>query len=40
MFLDEWLKRIPDFRVTPGKRPVCAGGGVAGMTYLPLSWNV
>jgi len=40
LFLEEWLQRIPDFQVTPGKKPRCAGGGVAGMTYLPLSWPV
>lgn len=39
IFLEEWLPRIPEFQVTPDKKPVCAGGGVAGMTYLPLSWQ-
>jgi cytochrome P450 len=40
IFLEEWLGRIPNFRVTPGKKPISSGGGVSGMIYLPFSWDV
>jgi len=40
VFLEEWLKRIPDFTVTPGKRPVSKSGSVMAMIELPLSWSV
>ena len=40
VFIEEWLARIPDFQVTPNKKPVSSGGGVQGMVYLPLSWEV
>ncbi|HEY3598905.1 MAG TPA: cytochrome P450 [Paraburkholderia sp.] len=40
VFLQEWLKRIPDFGIREGDRPRCSSGAVNGMLYLPLTWNV
>ncbi|ROZ71319.1 cytochrome P450 [Ramlibacter sp. WS9] len=40
VFLEEWLKRIPDFRIKPGEAAVSATGPVAGMMHLPLVWPV
>jgi cytochrome P450 len=40
VFLQEWLKRIPDFRIREGDKPRCGSGAVNGMLYLPLSWDV
>lgn len=39
IFLEEWLRRIPEFAVKPGARPVTASGGVNGMLRLPLVWR-
>jgi cytochrome P450 len=39
VFLDEWLKRIPDFGLKPGTKPQMASGHVNGVTRLELSWN-
>jgi cytochrome P450 len=38
IFLQEWLRRIPDFEVTPGTTPVTTTGLVSGITRLELSW--
>jgi cytochrome P450 len=38
VFLEEWLKRIPEFSLKPGDPPVSASGAVAGMLRLPLVW--
>lgn len=38
VFLEEWLKRIPDFSLKPGDPPITASGGVAGVLHLPLVW--
>ena len=38
--LSEWLGRIPDFRLTPGKPPQVSCGHITAMTSLPLSWDV
>jgi len=38
VFLEEWLKRIPDFSIKPGARAVTATGAVAGVLELPLVW--
>jgi len=38
--LEEWLARIPDFRITPGKQPVTQGGIVGCVVELPLQWDV
>ncbi|MGF6640481.1 cytochrome P450 [Paraburkholderia sp. MM6662-R1] len=40
VFLQEWLKRIPDFRIREGDKPRCGSGSVNGMLYLPLVWDV
>ena len=40
VFLEEWLKRIPDFEIKPGEDPVSATGSVFGMLRLPLVWTV
>jgi cytochrome P450 len=36
--IDEWLKRVPAFRVRPGAELKTLGGGVLGMEELPLVW--
>ena len=38
MFLEEWFKRIPSFRVREGQKPVTVSGMVNGVDYLPLVW--
>lgn len=38
IFLEEWLKRIPDFRIKPGTKPVLATGMVNGVLRLELVW--
>ena len=38
IFLEEWLTRIPDFRIRPGTRPVLATGLVNGVLRLDLVW--
>jgi len=38
-FLEEWLKRIPDFGLDPADPPVGVGGNVIGMGRLPLVWD-
>lgn len=38
IFLEEWLKRIPEFRVKPGTQPVLATGMVNGVLRLDLVW--
>ena len=40
VFLQEWLMRIPEFKIKDGERPRCASGMVNGMLYLPLQWKV
>lgn len=40
IFLEEWLRRIPDFAVKPGTRPVLATGMVNGVLRLDLCWPV
>lgn len=39
IFLQEWLKRIPDFRIKPGTRPVFTTGIVNALTELHLEWE-
>ncbi|MEQ1880679.1 MAG: cytochrome P450 [Burkholderiales bacterium] len=39
IFLEEWLKRIPDFRLDPAHRPVSRMGGVNGVNSLHLVWD-
>lgn len=38
IFLQEWLSRIPDFRIRPGTQPVLATGMVNGVLRLDLVW--
>jgi cytochrome P450 len=38
VFLEEWLRRVPDFSLKPGARPVTSSGQVNGMLSLPLVW--
>lgn len=38
IFLQEWLARIPEFRVKPGTKPVLATGMVNGILRLELVW--
>ncbi|MBV9511792.1 MAG: cytochrome P450 [Caulobacteraceae bacterium] len=40
IFLEEWLKRIPDFELDPADPPAGVGGNVIGMGRLPLVWSV
>lgn len=38
IFLQEWLRRIPDFHIKPGTTPVLATGMVNGVLRLELCW--
>jgi cytochrome P450 len=38
--LEEWLDRIPEFRIMPGEQPVTRGGIVGCVVKLPLQWQV
>ena len=40
VFLEEWLTRIPDFQIEPGREPQFAVGMVNTVTVLPLVWTV
>lgn len=40
LFLEEWLKRIPDYSLVPDKPMVSASGSVTGVLSLPLQWEV
>lgn len=39
IFLEEWLKRIPDFQIKPGADIKVAARSVATITSLPLIWD-
>lgn len=39
VFLEEWLSRIPEFRIKPGTKPVLVTGQVIGMPKLHLEWS-
>jgi len=39
IFLEEWLPRIPDFRLDPDDPPQVATGIVNGLAKLPLRWD-
>ena len=38
IFLEEWLKRIPDFAIDPTKPVRYQSGSVAGLLTLPITW--
>lgn len=40
VFLEEWLKRIPDFAIKPGTQPKVSARSVATITTLELVWPV
>ncbi|MGQ5700543.1 cytochrome P450 [Sandaracinobacteroides sp. A072] len=40
IFLEEWLKRIPDFAIRPGSSPKVSARSVATITSLELVWDV
>ena len=39
VFLEEWLRRIPEFQIKPGEEAITATGAVAGVLRLPLVWH-
>lgn len=39
VFLEEWLRRIPDFDLDPALPPVTRGGVIIGMPQLGLRWE-
>ncbi|WP_139375874.1 cytochrome P450 [Sphingopyxis flava] len=39
LYLEEWLKRIPDYSLVPDKPMVSASGNVTGVLSLPLQWE-
>jgi len=38
IFMECWLRRIPDFEIKPGKKPITGSGSTNGVIYLPLVW--
>lgn len=40
IFMEEWLKRIPDFNIDPDQTVRYQSGSVAGIVTLPLVWPV
>jgi cytochrome P450 len=38
IFLEEWMRRIPEFHLVEGNPPVGIGGAVLGLGTLPLAW--
>ena len=40
LFIEEWLKRIPDFAIDPANPPVTYSGAVIGVTRMGLVWDV
>lgn len=39
VFLEEWLRLIPDFRLDPDRPPVSHAGPVSGLDHLHLVWD-
>ena len=39
VFIEEWLRLIPDFNIKPGLKPVTSVGVVNGTLKLPLTWK-
>ena len=40
IFMEEWLARIPEFRIEPGFELQISSGTVSGIRKLPLEWEV
>lgn len=40
IFIEEWLRRIPEFEIDPDEEMRIEGGRVCGVTRLPLRWKV
>jgi cytochrome P450 len=40
IFLEEWLKRIPDFRIAGGHAPATRGGNILAVKTLMIEWPV
>ena len=40
IFIEEWLKHIPNFWIKPGFEVETSGGMVNGMHALELEWNI
>ncbi len=40
IFIEEWLARIPEFRIAPGSKVSYAPGNVPGLKNLPLVWDL
>lgn len=40
VFLQEWLRRIPDFDIKPGEQPVVISGKANAVMTLPLVWTI
>jgi cytochrome P450 len=40
VFLQEWLRRIPEFRLKSGAKPSIRSGMICSFHYLPLTWEV
>jgi cytochrome P450 len=40
VFLQEWLKRIPEFSIKPGAVPIAVPGKANCLRYLPIVWPV
>lgn len=38
VYLEEWLKRIPDFSIAAGAKPITRTGVNGSFCYLPLTW--
>jgi cytochrome P450 len=40
IFLEEWLKRIPEYSIDPERKVQSESGAVAGLSSLPLIWPI
>lgn len=40
VFMQEWLRRIPQFEIKAGEKPVAVAGKANSVQYLPLTWSV
>ncbi|MGE0232700.1 MAG: cytochrome P450 [Flavobacteriaceae bacterium] len=40
IFLEEWLRRIPDFRLSEGETPTTRGGNILAVKNLVIEWPV